>query len=413
MKRKILTLSLVLAGCGGGSGPAIDNNATTKAVNSIDHQALANKSAQLGPLRSHTASPISAELVAFLNETNKLRAEKGLAPLTFKDSLNSYAALRAREVSEKFSHDRPDGSPSIPDDLSSVFTTYGDVAAGENLYGSTKANGLPGAAEAVAGFKSSPGHYANIIDKDFDSVGLAYYHNPGTLYQNHWVQIFGGGQIQSKLRDPARAVSLDREALDKSLKENLRFNGDRSLNLPGNELNDGVNRRGLTVQLNDRQRYVLRAPADFGWRYQTIGELQQDQLPVAYLNLGQPFIPRDTSALQGHYVGQAVGDWGGHSRVLAAVSGDVNFSGADKSLHLQLSNSQRANYDLALGTRGTLAADSALDFQDKLQWNSASGAFESASGRAQFYGNGQELGGLFQREVRGESYQGSYGAQRQ
>ena len=112
-------------------------------------------------------------------------------------------------------------------------------------------------------------------------------------------------------------------------------------------------------------------------------------------------------------MGQAVGDWGGHSRVLAAVSGDVNFSGADKSLHLQLSNSQRANYDLALGTRGTLAADSALDFQDKLQWNSASGAFESASGRAQFYGNGQELGGLFRREVRGESYQGSYGAQRQ
>ncbi|MBO5551234.1 MAG: CAP domain-containing protein, partial [Lachnospiraceae bacterium] len=45
-----------------------------------------------------------------LDEINEIRGEKGLKPLEMNETLKAYAATRSREISEKWSHTRPDGT---------------------------------------------------------------------------------------------------------------------------------------------------------------------------------------------------------------------------------------------------------------------------------------------------------------
>ena len=87
------------------------------------------------------------------------------------------------ELTESFSHNRPDGRffDSVMADLNYNIFAFGENIAYGSKYGSPKA--------VSEGWKNSPGHYANMINADYGSIGIGVYNLNGVYY---WVQLFGG-----------------------------------------------------------------------------------------------------------------------------------------------------------------------------------------------------------------------------
>ena len=126
-----------------------------------------------------STNSMNAEAVKLLNQ---LRQSKGLQPLSWDSNskLQAAAQLRAQEISEVFSHTRPDGSSCFTV-LKQYGLRYGHC--GENIaYGT---NLSPEGAMDL--WTNSPGHYKNMVSRDFREVGLACYVKGGNVY---WVQLF-------------------------------------------------------------------------------------------------------------------------------------------------------------------------------------------------------------------------------
>lgn len=108
------------------------------------------------------------------------RNKAGLAAFTFAEPLCVAASVRAKEVSEYFSHVRPDGSRcfTVMDDLDIVF-----FSCGENIAASYQTP-----EDAVSAWMKSTGHRNNILSSDYYKLGVGVYESAsGELY---WVQIF-------------------------------------------------------------------------------------------------------------------------------------------------------------------------------------------------------------------------------
>lgn len=120
--------------------------------------------------------------------TNLERSKAGLSPLT----VNAQLAAAAQGQSENMalqdfvSHTGLDGSQ--PWDRVSA-TGYQWFAVGENLFA-----GGTSPEEVVAGWMSSPGHRANILNPDLQEIGVGYYfllNDTGSLnYHYYWTQVF-------------------------------------------------------------------------------------------------------------------------------------------------------------------------------------------------------------------------------
>lgn len=110
---------------------------------------------------------------------NMERAKVGLPALTMSQDLNNAAQIRAVETVQSFSHTRPDGSS-----FSSVLKENGISfrGAGENI-----AWGQRTPEAVVNAWMNSEGHRANILNKNFTSIGVGYYLNGSTPY---WAQLF-------------------------------------------------------------------------------------------------------------------------------------------------------------------------------------------------------------------------------
>lgn len=119
-----------------------------------------------------------AEQVAYL--VNEERTSLGLEPLKMSSVMNEAASVRADELTELFSHTRPDGTVcfSIYDEYNIDYMDF----AGENIHaGSDTPEG------AVESWLNSSGHRANILDKDARYIGVGVSYSDGTYY---WVQLF-------------------------------------------------------------------------------------------------------------------------------------------------------------------------------------------------------------------------------
>jgi len=138
------------------------------------------------PVPTPSAEPASADELAaeVVRLVNVERAKEGLAPLGTFDSLTEAAQLRAPELATLFSHDRPDGT--------SCFTALDATGAKTNAYtwGENIAAGNKTAAATVEQWMNSPGHRANILNKDFTHIGVGY--ASGGPYRHNWVQMFVG-----------------------------------------------------------------------------------------------------------------------------------------------------------------------------------------------------------------------------
>ena len=111
--------------------------------------------------------------------TNNYRSLVGVSSLTLDSSLVEAASIRAKELSDSFSHTRPNGSSCFTV-LSELGISYG--TAGENI-----AAGYSSSQSVMEGWRSSSGHYQNIISSKFKKIGIGV-----NIINNqyYWVQIY-------------------------------------------------------------------------------------------------------------------------------------------------------------------------------------------------------------------------------
>ena len=140
-----------------------------------------NPGTQTPQTPTQTPQELAAEVVRLVNVE---RAKQGLSPLGTYDSLTEAAEIRAPELLTLFSHDRPDGTK--------CFTAMDKTGAKKNAYtyGENIAAGNATAAATVEQWMNSPGHRANILNKDFTHIGVGY--AKGGSYGHYWVQMFVG-----------------------------------------------------------------------------------------------------------------------------------------------------------------------------------------------------------------------------
>ena len=102
---------------------------------------------------------------AVLELVNGHRINVGLEPLALSDDLNDSAALRAQEIVEVFDHTRSDGS-SFDTAISGSYRMIGEnIQAGASL-----------PEEVVDAWMNSEGHRENIMNPDYQEMGLGYYY---------------------------------------------------------------------------------------------------------------------------------------------------------------------------------------------------------------------------------------------
>lgn len=124
------------------------------------------------------------EIEHYADETLKLvneaRAEEGLPALTLDPDLVEAAEIRAKELTEYYSHTRPDGSDSntIIDEYSSYFFGTENIAKGTST------------TPSITSWMGSSGHRAQILNEKYQYYGAATIRSDsGSTYS---VQIFGG-----------------------------------------------------------------------------------------------------------------------------------------------------------------------------------------------------------------------------
>ena len=112
---------------------------------------------------------------------NQERTSRGLQPLLKHDGLMVAAAARAKELSQRYSHTRPNGSECFTI-LWHLGIDYG--YAGENI-----AMGQRTPEIVMNDWMNSSGHRANILNENYDCIGVGY-----TMVDGHpyWVQLFTG-----------------------------------------------------------------------------------------------------------------------------------------------------------------------------------------------------------------------------
>ncbi|GAB3644691.1 CAP domain-containing protein [Glycomyces tarimensis] len=118
---------------------------------------------------------------SLVEAVNAERSGAGCGALESDGRLDTAARLHAEDmaVNDYFSHTSQDGRS--PTDRAAEQGYQGGV--GENI-----AAGYPDVASVMEGWMNSEGHRANILNCDYDVIGIGIADRDGTLY---WVQNFG------------------------------------------------------------------------------------------------------------------------------------------------------------------------------------------------------------------------------
>lgn len=146
------------------------------------------------------------ETAEVYRQLNALRSSLGLSPLKLDKKLMDVAMQRAAETSIYYSHTRPNG-----EDCFSLIPFHLGTA-GENI-----AAGQTNATNVMTAWTNSPGHYKNMINPDFDSVGIGCFYQDGAKY---WVQFFTGG-AEAEL--DSRTGKVNKNATIKATGSNLNI----------------------------------------------------------------------------------------------------------------------------------------------------------------------------------------------
>lgn len=113
-----------------------------------------------------------------LNLVNEERTVRGLESVVFNEKLQEMARVRAEEITVKFSHDRPSGTPY--DLLDEVGIPVKNFKTENIIQGTTSST----PSSLMNNFMQSQGHRAWILSDEVNAIGIA-------LIQNQYGQIYG------------------------------------------------------------------------------------------------------------------------------------------------------------------------------------------------------------------------------
>lgn len=114
--------------------------------------------------------------------TNIEREKAGLNPLEMDESLMEAADVRVKELPENFSHTRPDGSK---------YSTAAEKAGCSSDYiGENASTGRADPETAVDRWMHSEGHKNNILNPNYNYIGVGYIYDPNSETGSYWIQMF-------------------------------------------------------------------------------------------------------------------------------------------------------------------------------------------------------------------------------
>ncbi|WP_147532741.1 CAP domain-containing protein [Bacillus marasmi] len=152
----------------------------------LDYKQLMTLNPNVDPMNMHVGEIIRLKPSAgspsnfqdqVVQLVNQERAKNGLAPLTHRADLKNVAQKKAEDMinSNYFSHTSPNyGSPF--DMMKTFGISY--ASAGENI-----AKGQTTPQQVMNSWMNSSGHRANILNRDYNAIGVGFYHGA-------WVQMF-------------------------------------------------------------------------------------------------------------------------------------------------------------------------------------------------------------------------------
>lgn len=152
------------------SVPISSNNTTT---------ATDNTATNIHPMFTEEQWNFANRVIELVNQERSIR---GLNSVTSLQNLSSAAQARAKETVEKFSHTRPDGS--------SCFTIFDEYNVAHGYAGENIAAGQSTPEAVVKAWMNSPGHKANILNKNYNHLGVGCYTTDNSRYGIHWCQMF-------------------------------------------------------------------------------------------------------------------------------------------------------------------------------------------------------------------------------
>lgn len=174
-------LMLVITGCSIFGGDDEIKPESIGGYNEDDASDLLAESKKLDKKAKSSSKPTATPLPFECKEIeykvfvaiNEIRVENNLSEFQWDDELYDAVLIRAKEISKKFSHTRPDGSTCF---------TVSKKLNGENI-----AKGYSSADKVVDGWMNSSGHRENILNDSFTKMVIGYYKDNSGIY---WVQGF-------------------------------------------------------------------------------------------------------------------------------------------------------------------------------------------------------------------------------
>jgi uncharacterized protein YkwD len=194
----VLLSAALLGGCGVDAGlwgiadqgsrvPIRPPDTSSSSSNSTISDSTSNGTTAF-PLCAGATEPVGAEQIAMFDAINAYRVANGLNALTYSARLENAASGFAEQMwrEDFFDHTAPDGT--TPADRAEA-AGFCNRFVGENIaYG---LNTLSTAQAAMNGFENSPPHNENLLNPNWDFVGVGYLRVPGLQGSEYWwVQLF-------------------------------------------------------------------------------------------------------------------------------------------------------------------------------------------------------------------------------
>lgn len=126
---------------------------------------------------AQVSSDVAPEVYEVLSIVNTERKKAGLKELTLDLNICKAAQVRTKEITQVFSHTRPDGT--------SCFTVLDEFGVKWNSVGENIARGQQTPTAVMNAWMNSEGHRKNILNSSFGKIGIGY--DPTT---KAWVQLF-------------------------------------------------------------------------------------------------------------------------------------------------------------------------------------------------------------------------------
>ena len=138
-----------------------------------------------------TATEFEEDVLVLVNEARAAGADCGgqvfgpAGPLTMNPALRCAARVHSEDMAVRnfFDHVNPDGDDPF---VRMGYAGYTYFTAGENI-----AAGQQSPAMVMDSWMTSPGHCSNIMNPDFEDIGVGVFPAEGAAYSLYWTQTFG------------------------------------------------------------------------------------------------------------------------------------------------------------------------------------------------------------------------------